>query len=212
MVLMLLRKPKDLILRQIFHAWSVVSLQAANLALDQMVQTLAAKQAKRSDPLRSTNKADLLETARKELCYMWAYTEKFTVLELRALLKRNRQTVRQGIDPFETLPKGFGKMAQADLITELHLRDIVMPQPMNRASMILAIRDNVEQRRLLSAVTPTEEDLENQNTSGSTSVNDWSREEDWLMADAPRSSPPPKAKAKAKGAKRSEISGSYTAA
>ena len=92
--------------------------------------------------------------------------------------------------------------------------------------MILAIRDDVEQRRILSAATPTEEDLtqENPNTSASTSANDWGHAndwgetnlsyDDWLMADTPSTAPStaPKAKGKSKGAKRTVISGGYTAA
>jgi hypothetical protein len=227
MALTLMKIPKTLALRQIFLTWLVGTVQSSKDVLDATVQSLAAQQAKKSDSLWSMNKAALIETARKELGYTWAFAEKYTVTELRELIRRNRDSGQAVLDPFQALPVGLSKLKQDELMTECHLRSIILSRPMNRASMILAIRDDVDQRRLLSvtptaedleqenptmsastpAATPTEEDLESQenpNMSASTPVHDydWSlgQVDDWLMADTPSTAPTtPTPEPKAKG-------------
>ena len=100
MALTLMKIPKALALRQIFLTWLVGTVQSSKDVLDATVQSLAAQQAKKSDSLWSMNKADLIETARKELGYTWAFAEKYTVLELRELVRRNRDSAQSTVDPF----------------------------------------------------------------------------------------------------------------
>ena len=129
MALTLLRNLKSFVLRQIFSAWLVETLRDSQVVLNATVQSLASQQAKKSDSLWSMNKADLIETARKELGYTWAFAEKYTVIELRELIRRNRDSAQSTVDPFQTLPVGLSKLKQDVPMTECHLRSIILPRP-----------------------------------------------------------------------------------
>ena len=128
------------------------------------------------------NKAQLVETARKELNMTLTIAEKTTVIALREMIRSRRELTNVETDPFAKAPKGLEKMCLAELKEEILMRDLPEPSKPTRASMILLVRDDVMTRQTLKNTSSTTEaaaSTSNQETSGRTDVQD----EDYEMVD-----------------------------
>ena len=69
---------------------------------------------------------------------------RYTVIELRELLRRERKAVEEFADPHARLPKGMYKMKREELIEVCAERNIALSSRPTRAEMMLAIRAQVE--------------------------------------------------------------------
>ena len=130
----------------------------------------------------------LVEVFIDELGMTRGQAAKETALTLRQKIKANRDMLNTVADPLDELPKGLSRMSHAELCQEMEKRGLHMPtgqRGAHRANtkgyMIVAIKDHVEQRRLLSThqVPQTEATLRAPATSSTDGT-------EWMAIDTPR--------------------------
>ena len=135
-----------------------------------------------------TKREQLVEVFIDELGMTRSQAAKETALTLRQKIKANRGMLHTVADPLDELPKGLSRMSHAELCKEMEKRGLHMPtgqRGAHRANtkgyMIVAIKDHVEQRRLLSThqAPQTEENLPVPATSSTDGA-------DWMAIDTPR--------------------------
>jgi len=99
-------------------------------------------------------KDELIEVARRELGMGPSRAQSETVTTLREKIRARREMVKVSEDPLSTLPKGLDKMDKAHLEEQVRFRDLTaIPEKATRAQLIIAIRDDVENRNLLDVST-----------------------------------------------------------
>ena len=99
------------------------------------------------------HKEELVELARKELGMTVAAAQNETVTTLWEKIRTRRNMVKVTSDPLSSLPKGLDKLDKAHLEEQVRFRDLAVPEKATRAQLIIAIRDDVENRNLLDAST-----------------------------------------------------------
>ena len=133
----------------------------------------------------------LVEVFIDELGITRSQAEKEIAQTLRQKIKANRDMLNTVADPLDEVPKGLGRMSHAELCKEMEKRGLHMPagqRGAHRANtkgyMIVAIKDHVEQRRLLSThqVPQTEANLRVPATNSTDGA-------DWMAIDTPREEP-----------------------
>ena len=134
-------------------AWNLYTLKVQLEASRMENARLSAKLGKTSSSIWTMNKSELVETARKELSMSLAQAEKESVTTLREKLRSWRSLLKVEEDTLAAVPKGLEKMTLADLRTEALTRDLPEPEPCTRAKLIVLIRDDVNNRRILSSST-----------------------------------------------------------
>ena len=145
---------RKLALRMVLMAWNLYTCQVIRETLKSRVQELA-KYEKEAQSLWKMCKADLVQVARQELGMTIAQAEAETVTTLREKIRRQREVLKADENPFQKVPKGLEKMPLAALMEEANLRQLAIPPKATRPALIVAIRDDVAQRSLLSTTTPT---------------------------------------------------------
>ena len=134
----------------VFQAWRLVTLATTNEALTTENARLSLHAGKRSESIWQMSKAELVETARRELGMSLQKAAGQTALMLREQLRRARQMSETVEDPLMQVPKGLEKMKLEEL-QEIHKeRNLPQTDRMTRASIILQIRDDVSQRYTIS--------------------------------------------------------------
>ena len=140
----------------VFQAWRVVTLATTNETLTTENARLSLHAGKRSESIWQMSKAELVETARRELGMSLQKAAGQTALVLREQIRRARQMSETVEDPMMQVPKGLEKMKVEEL-REIHQeRGLPQADRMIRASMILQIRDDVSQRLIISATTASQ--------------------------------------------------------
>ena len=101
-------------------------------------------------------KDELVEVARRELDMSYQRAQKETVVTLRERIRQARARAspeQEEEDPLTKIPKGLERMALSDLSAECARRNISIPMTdkkgPTRASLIVFIRDDVEERTAL---------------------------------------------------------------
>jgi hypothetical protein len=104
-------------------------------------------------------KVELVEMARTQLGMTLATANTKTVVVLRELLRASKAQTEEILDPLAKIPKGLDQMVKAALESEMEFRNLEVRDKMTRPQMILAIRDQVEERKLLSRSAASRGDL-----------------------------------------------------
>ncbi|MCH2143445.1 MAG: hypothetical protein MK077_10685 [Phycisphaerales bacterium] len=166
-------------LRVIFLSW-VNHLLKADLEISEAsnarLQALLGKKAK---SIWNLHKVDLVQIAMDELGMTLAYAERQSVVSLREKIRRKRQELTHQEDPKNRLPPNVDRMKKLDLLNECLIRDLPLPEGASRPMMIVAIRDDVEQRQLLQGHV-TENERKAKDPQSPTTADG-----DWQMADTP---------------------------
>ena len=142
--------------RCLFQAWKIVLTERVLVGQMAEVESLKKKLGKKSDSIWNMNKAELSEIARKELGMNAAKAEKETVITLREKIKNSREVTKVALDPMCQLPKGLNRMKLEELLEEMKKRELPIPPKATRPVLMVAIRDDVDARILLSAPTAKE--------------------------------------------------------
>ena len=162
-------------MQNLFSAWRITILEQNLIGFMAETESLKAKLGKKSESIWHMNRADLVEVARKELGMTLAAAEKETVVTLREKIRRQRDVSKVMLDPMSQVPKGLDRMKLEELKSECLLRGLPeLPKP-TRPALIVQIRDDVEQRTLLSAQTAS---------ASATSVPE--DEDEWDLLHGPR--------------------------
>jgi len=142
-------------LRTVFLAWVAyhgrTEIEMARTEIERLRQMLG----KKSDSIWQMSKDQLVEVARQELGMTLAQAEGSTVLILREKIRRQRVLLKESEDPLNSLPKGLERMKLSELIAEIDKRQLPLPSgagpnQATRAAMILAIRDDVDVRLMVT--------------------------------------------------------------
>jgi len=104
-------------------------------------------------------KVELVEMARTQLGMTLATANSKTVVVLRELLRASKAQTEEILDPLTKIPKGLDQMVKAALESEMEFRNLEVRDKMTRPQMILAIRDQVEERKLLARSAASRGDL-----------------------------------------------------
>ena len=129
--------------REVFQAWKIYLLENKCATLHE--ELVEAREKAKPNSIWNMRKADLVELARKELEMRPDQANRYTVIELRELLRRERKAVEAFADPHASLPKGMYKMKREELIEVCAERNIALSSRPTRAEMMLAIRAQVEE-------------------------------------------------------------------
>jgi len=114
-----------------------------------------------------------VEEARRHMWMTQVQANSKTVVVLRELLKTARAQEETVLDPMCRIPPGLEKMPKAALIEEMKLRSLPVTETMTRPAMIVAIRDQVASRVILSARAATANTMDVGTESGRTLDGDW---------------------------------------
>ena len=97
----------------------------------------------------SQTKAELVETARRELGLEYHAANKKTVVVLRQMIKQRRDLQNTIVDPLAVEPKGLEKLSRAQLKEECGVRNLPHEAAhFTRGDFIVMIRDDVSRRQL----------------------------------------------------------------
>jgi len=141
-------------LRTVFMAWVAwharAEIEAARTEIERLRQMLG----KKSDSIWQMSKDQLVQIALQELGVTLAQAEGMTVLVLREKIRRQRILLKEQEDPLNSLPKGLERLKFSQLVAEIDKRGLPLPSgagpnQATRASMILAIRDDVDVRLMV---------------------------------------------------------------
>ena len=137
--------------RLFFQAWRLLVTTIQLCAMEGQLQRLEGTSQRRANSIWQANKEELVEIAYRELPDATRdRLQKMTVVELRERVRaeRSRQRLReaQDADPMLKLPTGLDRLKKEELETECLHRGLHVPAPTTRAKMIVAIKDDVEQR------------------------------------------------------------------
>ena len=138
-----LRKPFLLVVLQGWRKHTAEVLLQEHKAEVLRLQGLADK---RTQSIWTMNKAELVETARKEIGLTIPAAHALTVLELRERLRNFRTVMKDMGDPLSRLPKGLARMKTDALLREMQQRNLPLPDKNTNAKMICMIRDDVRAR------------------------------------------------------------------
>ena len=166
-------KAKQWFLKLVIMHWR---LFVTRLALEVSQTELARRMPKtrslfQAPSIWEMNKLELVEEARRHLGMTQVQANSKTVVVLRELLKTARAQEETVLDPMCRIPPGLEKMPKAALIEEMKLRSL--PAAFTRSAMIVAIRDQVESRVILSARAATANSMDVGTESGRTLDGDW---------------------------------------
>lgn len=156
--------------REIFQAWRIYVLTVIRAAMqDQLEQ---AQTRAKPHSIWTMKKDELLEVARRELDLRPDQAARFTVIELRELIRQARDQAR-GVndDPLARMPKGMQRMTHAELVAECGRRNIGLGTRPTRAEMMVAIRAQVE------GIQGTYQEWQDEDQ-------DWTTTNDWEMANS----------------------------
>ena len=138
-------------------------LRQLALQSEAQCQRLRKDLGRRRESVWEMRKAELVETAKKELGFTMAKATELTALELRHLVKQGRDA---NLEPKLNLPKGMGKMRLAELQGEASSRGIDLSDPTakggvrTRASLMLAIRSYEKTKAGIDEEMSSEEEFE----------------------------------------------------
>ena len=141
--------------RCLFQAWKLVLVERVLVGQMAEVESLKKKLGKKSDSIWNMNKAELAEVARKELGMNAVQADRETVITLREKIKNSREVNKVALDPMCQIPKGLNRMKLEELVEEMTKRELPIPPKPTRPQLLVAIRDDVDARTLLSAPTAT---------------------------------------------------------
>ncbi len=145
---------RELFLRLVWQAWQLLATRTLLEANASEVARLQNLVGHKETSIWNMKKADLVEVARKELGLTWVAAEQETVIVLRELIRRARRMMEALTDPLAEIPVGLNKMPHPGLMAEIEARQLIVPAkgtaPPTRPAMILAIRDDVARRLLIS--------------------------------------------------------------
>ena len=130
----------------VFQAWrlAVVLVQLAGARSE--VGRLRAAAGRRSNSIWRMNKEELVEVTHRELGMSYEEATRKTVLHLRELIRRTRSEATVEQNPLCRAPQGLDRMKKEDLQAECLNRDIITDATWTRPRMIVAIREDVEER------------------------------------------------------------------
>ena len=127
-----------------------MAVRTSNEALGSECERLRTLVGKKASSIWTMNKAELVETARKELGWTLSQCEKETVTTLRERIRSVRHVCQMTDDPLAKVPTGLEKMKVDELKIEIMNRSLPEPSPCTRAQMICMIRDDVAMRTTLT--------------------------------------------------------------
>ena len=136
--------------------WALAVTRVKRASLETEVSRLRNSAGKRADSIWAMHKDELVEVAYRELGPVLNrdrdWFQKQTVIELRERIREMRENVKKEteVDAFMTIPQGLDRMKKEELQQECLMRSINVTEPVTRAKMIVAIKDDVEERRLNS--------------------------------------------------------------
>ena len=147
----------------VFQAWRLAVLLVQLAGVRSEVGRLRAVAGRRSNSIWHMNKGELVEVAHRELGMSYEEASRKTVLHLRELIRRARSEAAVEQNPLCRVPPGLDRMKKEDLQAECLNRDILADATWTRPRMIVAIREDVEERvratsQSTAEVTPTTED------------------------------------------------------
>ena len=139
-------------------------------------------------------KEQLVEVAIEELSLTRSEAKKSNLESLRQRIKQSRDMLKTTEDPLAVKPVGFGKMSREELVRQMEMRNLAMPQGMSghhractRGFMKVAIEEDIAQRLILSGreVPQTQADL--RETPGMSSTSGTANNEtEWMTINTPR--------------------------
>ena len=116
-------------------------------------------------------KDELVEVARRELDLRPDQAARYTVIELRELVRHGHDQARgTNVGPLARMPHGTQRMTHAELLAECSLRNIRLGTTPTRAEMMVAIRAQVE------GIQGSYREWQRKQ--------DWAANDDWEMANA----------------------------
>ena len=151
-------------LTMVFRSWMLLMARSSLEAQTTELARLNTALGKKKESIWSMNKAELVETARKELGLTLKQANDETVTTLREKLRRVRKATTVMIDPLATLPKGLEKLTLQELKEEAVVRGLPEPEPVTRAKLIVLIRDDVDTRTRLEQPPSSSTTARNQST------------------------------------------------
>jgi hypothetical protein len=169
-------------LRVIFVYWVSFLWQQNIEVLEGSVARLHERLGKMADSIWKMNKAELVKVAMEECGMTMAYAEKQSVIALREKIRCKRRQMTLAEDPKNKLPPNVDRMSKHDLIIECANRDLPLPETPTRPQMIVAIRDDVEQRQLLQQTVADNRAMDAKEVKKQKDPMDG----DWEMEDVPK--------------------------
>ena len=133
----------------LFQAWRLVVKTIQLCAVSGELARIELSNKRRADSIWQANKAELVEMAYRELPDARREAlQSMCVTELRERLRAHRASVRlTEEDPLMRLPVGLDRLKKEELAAECLNRGIVVEEPTTRPKMIVAIKDDVQQRK-----------------------------------------------------------------
>jgi hypothetical protein len=128
---------------ELFQGWRIQALLAKCNTLAAELEQVQAQSKPTS--IWQMKKSDLQEVARKEIGLRPDQSEKMTVLEIREVIRRHRESVKAMADPLAKLPVGLSRMTSEQLVAECSQRNIPLASKTTRVQMMMMIKEHVAQ-------------------------------------------------------------------
>ena len=141
-----------MMMQLVFAEWALITQRIQRHAAQTETERLRERLGKQKDSIWTMTKDELVEVAHRELQMSYQKAQKETVVTLRERIRQARAKLgpQPEADPMLRIPKGLERMALADLSQECARREISSPMTdkrgPTRASLIVLIRDDVEER------------------------------------------------------------------